>query len=56
MEWLALLLFAMVFIALMIGFPVALTLAGMSLLFALASDQFGWFDMAFFKQHPQPTL
>jgi len=52
MEWLALLLFAMVFIALMIGFPVALTLAGMSLLFALASDQFGWFDMAFLNSIP----
>jgi len=52
MEWLALLLFAMVFIAFMIGFPVALTLAGMSLLFALASDQFGWFDMAFLNSIP----
>lgn len=52
MEFLALILFALVFIALMIGFPVALTLSGVSLLFALAAVQFGWFDMAFLQSIP----
>lgn len=52
MEFLALILFALVFIALMIGFPVALTLSGVSLLFALVAVQFGWFDMAFLQSIP----
>lgn len=52
MEWLSLLLFVLVFFALMIGFPVALTLAGMSLIFALAAAQFGAFDMAFLNSIP----
>lgn len=52
MEWLALLLFAMVLIALMIGFPVAFTLAGVSLLFALGASLFGVFDMAFLNSVP----
>ncbi|MBE0493846.1 MAG: C4-dicarboxylate ABC transporter, partial [Thiomicrospira sp.] len=47
MEWLALLLFALVLLALIIGFPVAFTLAGVSLLFALGASLFGVFDMAF---------
>ncbi|WP_130538256.1 TRAP transporter large permease [Thiomicrorhabdus indica] len=52
MEWLSLLLFALLFIALLIGFPVALTLAGISLLFALIANLFGAFDMAFLQSIP----
>lgn len=52
MEWLALLLFALVLVALMIGFPVAFTLAGVSLLFALGASLFGVFDMAFLNSVP----
>jgi len=52
MEWLALVLFALVFMALLIGFPVAFTLAGVSLLFALAANLFGAFDMAFLQSIP----
>ncbi|VAW49172.1 TRAP dicarboxylate transporter, DctM subunit, unknown substrate 6 [hydrothermal vent metagenome] len=52
MEWLALVLFAVIFIALLIGFPVALTLAGTSLLFALIANAFGAFDMAFLQSIP----
>ncbi len=52
MEWLALVLFAVIFIALLIGFPVALTLAGTSLLFALIANVFGAFDMAFLHSIP----
>ncbi|QKI88225.1 TRAP transporter large permease [Thiomicrorhabdus xiamenensis] len=52
MEWLSLLLFAVIFIALLLGFPVALTLAGASLLFALAANAFGAFDMAFLQSIP----
>ncbi|WP_029406561.1 TRAP transporter large permease subunit [Thiomicrorhabdus sp. Milos-T2] len=52
MEWLALVLFALVFIALLTGFPVAFTLAGVSLLFALVANLFGVFDMAFLQSVP----
>ncbi|MGC9386942.1 MAG: TRAP transporter large permease [Hydrogenovibrio sp.] len=52
MEFLSLLLFALIFIALMMGFPVALTLSGVSLLFALVATQFGWFDAAFLQSVP----
>ena len=52
MEWLALLLFALVLLALMAGFPVAFTLAGVSLLFALVTAAFGLFDMAFLNSVP----
>ena len=52
MEWLALLLFAVIFIALLAGFPVAFTLAGVSLLFALIANLFGAFDMAFLQSLP----
>ncbi|HIE40328.1 MAG TPA: TRAP transporter large permease subunit [Thiomicrorhabdus sp.] len=52
MEWLALVLFAVIFIALLIGFPVALTLAGTSLLFALIANTFGAFDIAFLYSVP----
>jgi tripartite ATP-independent transporter DctM subunit len=52
MEFLALLLVALIFIALMMGFPVALTLSGVSLIFALIAVQFGWFDLAFLQSIP----
>jgi len=52
MEWLALVLFALVFIALLTGFPVAFTLAGVSLIFALVANLFGAFDMAFLQSIP----
>ena len=56
MEFLALLLFALIFIALMMGFPVALTLSGVSLIFALVAVQFGWFDLAFLQSIPNRIL
>jgi len=52
MEWLALVLFAVIFIFLLAGFPVAFTLAGASLLFALVANLFGAFDMAFLQSIP----
>ncbi|GAB6071433.1 TRAP transporter large permease subunit [Thiomicrorhabdus hydrogeniphila] len=52
MEWLSLVLFALVFIALLAGFPVAFTLAGVSLLFALVANLFGVFDMSFLQSVP----
>ncbi len=52
MEWLALVLFALIFVALLVGFPVAFTLAGVSLLFALVANAFGAFDMAFLQSLP----
>lgn len=52
MEWPSLLLFAIIFIALLAGFPVAFTLAGVSLLFALVANAFGAFDMAFLQSLP----
>ncbi|MDG6774548.1 TRAP transporter large permease subunit [Thiomicrorhabdus sp. ZW0627] len=52
MEWLSLLLFAVLFIALLVGFPVAFTLAGVSLIFALIANLFGAFDMDFLQSLP----
>lgn len=52
MEYLALVLFAVVFLFLMVGFPVALTLAGASLSFALVAAAFGMFDMTFLQNVP----
>ncbi|SFR54592.1 TRAP transporter large permease subunit [Thiomicrospira sp. ALE5] len=52
MEWLALVLFALVLISLMIGFPVAFTLAGVSLLFAFGALFAGVFDIAFIQAIP----
>ncbi|MYE07060.1 MAG: TRAP transporter large permease subunit [Chloroflexi bacterium] len=45
-EFLPLLLFAAVFVALLAGYAVAPTLAGVALLFALAGAAFGVFDLA----------
>ncbi len=52
MEYLSLALFALVFIFLMVGFPVALTLAGSSLLFALVASFFGVFELTFIENVP----
>jgi len=52
MEWLSLVLFLLVLVALMIGFPVAFTLAGVSLLFAFGAILVGVFDMAFINAIP----
>lgn len=52
MEYLALLLFALVFIVLMSGFPVAFVLGGVSLLFALTATALGVFDMQFLHSIP----
>ena len=52
MEWVALLLFAVVVLALLAGFPVAFTLGGCGLLFAFAGAQFGVFDNAFLTALP----
>ena len=52
MEWLALLLFALIVAALLAGFPVAFTLAGVSLAFASICSVFGAFEMAFLEALP----
>ncbi|SIN70494.1 TRAP transporter, DctM subunit [Sulfurivirga caldicuralii] len=52
MAWLALLLFVVIFLALLLGFPVAFTLGGASLLFALLATALGAFDMAFLQSIP----
>jgi len=52
MDWLPFLLFALIIAALMAGFPVAFTLAGVSLGFATICSLFGAFDMAFLEALP----
>ena len=52
MEALPLLLFVVVFLVLMSGFPVAFVLGGVSLLFALMTTALGAFDMAFLHSIP----
>ncbi|HID01241.1 MAG TPA: TRAP transporter large permease subunit [Piscirickettsiaceae bacterium] len=52
MEYLALVLFVLVFVVLMSGFPVAFVLGGVSLLFALAATAVGVFDLAFLHSIP----
>ena len=51
-ELLPLLLFAAVGLVLMAGFPVAFTLSGVSLIFALVGGWFGVFDAAFLEALP----
>ncbi len=48
MEYLALVLFALLFIAILLGYPVAPTLAGVSLIFGVLGASIGAFDMSFF--------
>ena len=52
MEWLALVLFALIIAALLAGYPVAFTLAGVSLAFATICSLFGTFDMAYLEALP----
>jgi TRAP-type mannitol/chloroaromatic compound transport system permease large subunit len=52
MEFLALVLFAVVCLVLLLGYPVAITLAGVSLLFAFAGIAFGVFDASYLISTP----
>jgi TRAP-type mannitol/chloroaromatic compound transport system permease large subunit len=52
MEWLSLLLFAVVIILLLLGFPVAFSLGGVALLFALLGAALGVFDSVFLETLP----
>ncbi len=52
MEYMSLYLFAAVFILLLIGYPVAFTLAGTALLFAFIGEMTGSFDPAFLEALP----
>ena len=51
-EWLPLILFGLVAVVLMLGYPVAFTLGGVSLLFALVGEYFEVFDDAFLEALP----
>ena len=51
-EWLPLILFAVVALVLMLGYPVAFTLGGVSLLFAFVGEHFDVFDDAFLEALP----
>lgn len=52
MEWLSLVLFALIVLALLAGYPVAFTLAGVSLMFATALAAFGAFDLVYLEALP----
>ena len=51
-EYIPLFMFAVVCLVLMAGYPVALTLAGTALLFALVGSASGHFDMSFLHALP----
>ncbi len=51
-EWLPFILFAVVAMVLMLGYPVAFTLGGVSLIFALLGEWAGFFDGAFLQALP----
>ena len=51
-EWLPLILFGVVALVLMLGYPVAFTLGGVSLLFAFGGEYFEVFDDAFLEALP----
>ncbi|MBT5032624.1 MAG: TRAP transporter large permease subunit [Proteobacteria bacterium] len=53
LEWLPLLMFAGVCVALLLGYPVAFTLAGVALLFASGGIISGYFDPALLKAMPE---
>lgn len=52
MEYMSLYLFAVVFILLLIGYPVAFTLAGTALIFTVIGEMTGTFDPAFLEALP----
>ena len=54
-EFIPFLMFLTVCLVLMAGYPVALSLAGTALLFALAGAAVGQFDMAFLLALPART-
>jgi tripartite ATP-independent transporter DctM subunit len=51
-EWLSLLLFTLIVLALLAGYPVAFTLAGVSLMFATVAAAFGAFDLVYLEALP----
>ncbi len=52
MEWLAFVLFGVVCLLLLVGYPVAPTLAGTSLLFAGVAGRLGYFDAVYLEAFP----
>ena len=52
-EYLDLLMFAAAILVLLLGFPVAFSLAGIAIIFALIGDYFGVFPIQFLKAIPQ---
>jgi len=52
MEWVSLLMFLVVVIVLLAGFPVAFSLGGVALIFALVGIEIGVFDSAFLQTMP----
>ncbi len=52
MEYMSFYLFAAVFILLLIGYPVAFTLAGTALIFSVIGEMTGTFDPAFLEALP----
>ena len=52
MEWLSLVLFVLIVLALLAGYPVAFTLAGVSLMFATLAAAFGAFDLVYLEALP----
>ena len=52
-EYLDLLMFAVAILVLLLGFPVAFSLAGIAIIFALVGDYFGVFPIQFLKAIPQ---
>ncbi len=52
MEWMAFGMFGAVCVLLMLGYPVALTLAGTALIFAFTGDLMGLFDVSFLEALP----
>ena len=52
MEWVSLLMFAVVVVVLLAGYPVAFSLSGVALLFAWIGELFGIFDGAFLGTMP----
>lgn len=52
MEYISIIMFGVICVCLMLGYPVAITLAGVSLLFATFSSLFGAFDMSLLSAIP----
>jgi len=52
MDWLGMAMFAGALVLLSLGFPVAFSLGGVAILFALIGSAFGEFDFAFFNAMP----